>query len=176
MWESGISGWQADWRPGSEQVHRHADALVSLVDAKLTGAWSVWIGTDDWFADMPVVLQFDGSQQLEVCWQKFDDLSISWNTIEIEIAPKAWVDDLSWRPWAHLALKANEGQVVTSVAATESIFTASDVDYPHREPRSTTFTGGLWFGTTGPGLHIFNALDENGLDTTYEPETLKPLR
>ena len=174
MWERGIAGWQPEWRSGAEQVNRHADALVSLVGAKLTGAWSIWIDESDWYADMPVVLQFDGSRQLEICWQKFDDLSISWNTINIDLTPRGSFDHLSWRPWAHLALRKNRGQTVSSVAATESVFTRSDVDHPHRE-HSTTFTGGLWLATTGPGLHIFNALDENGLATTYEPDLLKPL-
>lgn len=175
MWESGISGWRADWRPGAEQVTLHASELVSLAGAKLTGAWSIWIGTDDWFADMPVVLEFDGSRRLEVCWQRFDDLSLSWNTIDIDVTPKAWVDDLFWRPMAHAALRMNEGQIVTSVATTDFTLTISDADSPRPGARSTTFTGGLWFETTGPGLHIFNALDANGLETTYEPGLLRRL-
>jgi hypothetical protein len=175
MWESGISGWQADWRAGSEQVRRHAVALRALVGARLTGAWTVWIGEGDWFADMPVVLQFDGSQQLEVCWQKFDDLSISWNTIDFDVPPTAWIDDLSWRPWAHQALRMNQDQAVTSVAATDAVLTTTDVDYPHREPVSKRFVAGLWIGTTGPGLHVFNALDENGLSTTCQSGALRPL-
>lgn len=174
MWEGGISGWRADWRPAPEQLSRHADALGALVGARLTGAWTIWIGESDWFADMPVVLQFDGVQQLEVCWQKLDDISISWNTIDVEVAPKAWIDNLSWRSWAHTELQMNRGRTVTSVAGTEAILTTSDVDYPHRVPRRSELIGGLWLATTGPGLHVFNALDENGL-STVEPETLKPL-
>lgn len=172
-WESKISGWQADWRPATEQLSRHADELTSLVGTRLTGAWSIWTGEgiDDWFADMPVVLEFDGRRRLEVCWQKFDDLSISWNTIDLELPPRAWVDESAWYQWRHVAFSANQGATVTEVAGTTFPWTTMDVDYPHRKPSTIRLTGGLWIGTTGPGLHIFNALDENGLaEGHHEPD------
>ena len=172
MWESKISGWQADWREATEQVARNAEALAGLIGARVTGAWTVWIAAaDEWFADMPVVLEFDSGEQLEVCWQKMDNLSISWSTIDLERTPQAWVDGLSWRPWAHASLNALRDQVITHVARTEVLLSTTDVDHPRRPPREVWMTGGLWFGTAGPGLHIFNALDENGLSNTAEPES-----
>ena len=30
--------------------------------------------------------------QLEVCWEKFDHVSITWDTIDVTVTPKAWVD------------------------------------------------------------------------------------
>lgn len=54
----------------------------------------MWIDDlDEWFADAdpPVVLQV-GVEQLEVCAQKFDDLSVTWNTIDLSIRPIACVD------------------------------------------------------------------------------------
>ena len=67
--------------PEDAVLAAQADRLSALVGRRLTGAWTVWIErVDEWFADMPVVLQFDDGTQLEVCWQKLDDLTLSWNT------------------------------------------------------------------------------------------------
>lgn len=175
MWESGISGWQPDWQEGTEQISRHADALASLIGTELTGAWTARIGSQDqWFADMPVVLQFSDGRQLELCWQKFDELSVSWNTIDLNgelVWPAPEIDTLSWRPWAHDALTAMRSARVTNVARTEFLFTTSDVDYPHRPQSKTWLTGGVWFGASELGLHVFNALDENGLSNSTEGQT-----
>jgi hypothetical protein len=173
VWESKISGWQADWRPGAQQIAQHAEALTGLIGARLTGAWSIWIdASEDWFADMPVVLQFDNGQQLEVCWQKFDDLSLSWNTIDLSQKPEAWVEGLLWRPWAHRAFELNRGETVTAVGSTQFVWETSDVDHPNKPRLSRLVTGGVWIGTTGPGLHIFNALDENGLAPDLQGDQL----
>lgn len=41
---------------------------------------------------MPIVLRLDHGPQLEVCWEKFDDLSITWDTIDVTVKPRAWVE------------------------------------------------------------------------------------
>ncbi|MEU8258042.1 hypothetical protein AB0C06_27680 [Micromonospora inaquosa] len=38
---------------------------------------------DEWFADCPVVLDFAG-ERLEVNHQKFDDVSITWNSADAD--------------------------------------------------------------------------------------------
>lgn len=108
-----------------EQLRRHSAALNSLVGACLTGAWTIWIDDSSWFADGPVALQFDASRQFEICWQEFDDLSISWNTIDTGVKPTMWVEDVSWTPWKHLARSSNQGESITSVAATGEVVTST---------------------------------------------------
>lgn len=160
-----VSGWQPDWLPASEQLQKHSKALRGLVGRTLADAWVVWnLEHEEWFADLPVVLTFDGGGQLEVCWQKFDDLSVTWDTIDTGVRPRAWVEwPLEWRRAAHPALDANVGTSVHTVAMTEHLFQTERVDQPGPSSRAW-LVGGLWFGTDGPGLHVFNALDENGLD------------
>lgn len=174
MWEPKVSGWQASWGQSDAVLADHVDRLSALVGARLVGAWTVWIEReDDWFADMPVVLQFDDGSQLEVCWQRLDDLSLSWNTIDLGKKPEAWISDLDWRNWAHLALSMNRDETVTAVGGTQFVWSTTDVDHPHVKESRGLLTGGLWIGTTGSGLHVFNALDENGLAPNYDGDRLK---
>ncbi|MET9578859.1 hypothetical protein ABZY30_25385 [Streptomyces massasporeus] len=51
---------------------------------------------DEWFSDCPVLFDFTG-EQVEINHQKFDDLSITWNTVDPR-QPVRWADfDLQWR-------------------------------------------------------------------------------
>jgi hypothetical protein len=66
-----------------------------------------------------------GDQLLEVCTQKLDELSVTWNTIDVQIPPRAWVDwALQWRLDAHPALRQAVGHAVREVHITEHLFTA----------------------------------------------------
>jgi len=68
----------------------HADALGRLVGRRLTGAAVVqFVEDDSWYAECPVVLDFDGVQ-VEICHQKFDDLSITFNTIDCGAPITGW--------------------------------------------------------------------------------------
>jgi len=165
-----ISGWQPDWRPAADQLHNHAERLQALRGRQITNGWIVWdLEHDVWFADLPVVLRFDDNRQLEVSWQKFDDLSLTWNTIDVATAPNAWVTwPLEWRRDAHPVLTPVVGDVVNSIFSTEHVFTTRQV-LPAQETattRSTWLVSGIWLETRTAGLHIFNALDENGLGST----------
>lgn len=170
-----VSGWVPNWMPGSEQLARQASALVGRVGHVVVEAWLVWNEeTDQWFADLPVVIVFDDGEQLELCWQKFDDLSVSRNTIDLSVAPLAWVEwPLSWRRAAHPALAAVEGCAVVGLAATQHLFAAVDADYPHRPETGGWLDGGLWFVSTSGGLHIYNALDENGLSNSVPTDSTR---
>jgi hypothetical protein len=161
-----VSGWLPDFLPADEQLAQQAERLRSLVGSRLTAAW---IGRnledDEWFADLPVVLQFDHLPQLELCWEKFDDLSITWDTVDLTVTPKAWVEwPLEWREQAHPAVASVVGTTVEQISATTSRFVTQNVDHPHKV-RAVWLTTGLWLATSRGGLHIFNALDENGLES-----------
>jgi hypothetical protein len=136
------------------------------------GVWNLEVG--QWFPDLPVVLDFDDGRRLEMCWQKFDDLSITWNSIDVDVTPVAWVTwPLTWRAGAHPALTVMVDELVTGVAVTEHLFTTDDV--LSGGGSSVWFTSGLWLGTEMTGLHVFNALDENGL-SNEAPQTSKDVR
>lgn len=182
MTDGDVSGWIPRWAPAREQLSSQRSNLRALHGRRIMDSWLVWdLHHDRWFADLPVVLAFDDGRRLEVCWQKFDDLSISWNTIDISAEPVAWVTwPLAWRSQGHPALQAVTGQTITSAASTEHRFTTRQIVPPgNNQVHSTWLAGGVWLQTDGGGLHIFNALDENGLasDTprTGEDHRLLPL-
>jgi hypothetical protein len=108
-----------------------------------------------------------------VSWQNFEDLSITWNTIDVSTAPTGWVTwPLSWRSQGHESLRAVTGNTISAVAVTEHRFTTRQVEpLPAMADKtnSTWLVGGIWLATTDAGLHIFNALDENGLSNDPVP-------
>jgi hypothetical protein len=162
-----ISGWAPRWAPARDQINLQRTNLLSLRDRQIIDSQVVWdLEHDKWFADLPVTLMLDDGRQLEVSWQKFDDLSITWNTIDVSTTPVAWVTwPLTWRSQGHESLRAINGGTITAVASTEHRFTTQQVSPPptSTEVNSTWLVGGLWLETDHAGLHIFNALDENGL-------------
>lgn len=137
-------------------------------------AWTAWIVEDDeWFADLPVVLQLKSGRQFEVCWEKFDDLSITWDTIDLAVTPQAWVEwPLGWRIQQDLPFGTALASPITEVAASRFLFRTENVEHPH-DVRATWLTAGLWVGTQLGGIHVFNALDENGVsaDRPAQDET-----
>lgn len=164
MTDVDASGWQPTWQPAETQLRRHADRLRSLRGRRVRDTWIVWnLEHAQWFAELPVVIQFEDGLQLEVGWQKFDDLSVTWDTIDVAVTPYAWVSwPLEWRSQAHPALATITGREVVQVEATQHLFTTRRVDPPN-DSHSAWLTSGIWLQTAQSGLHIFNALDENGL-------------
>ena len=164
MTDVDVSGWQPAWEAAQTQLQLQAVRLGSLREHSIVDAWIVWnLEHDKWFADLPVVLEFDDGRRLEVSWQTFDELSISWNTIDVAVTPLAWVTwPLEWRSQNHPALRNVVGQVVRRVEATQHLVTTRRVDAA-ADTSSAWMTSGVWLQTTGSGLHLFNALDENGL-------------
>lgn len=124
-----VSGWQPNWLTARDQLRAHAVVLKELRGQRITRTWMVWDNQHDrWLADLPVIVSFDDGHQLEVCWQKFDDLSIIWNTINVELTPIAWVTwPLTWRTSGHPALGLVAGDTLTDVAGTEHLFTTRQV-------------------------------------------------
>lgn len=162
--EPNVSGWRPDFLTAEDQFRQQSLSLRNLVGLRIAAAWTVWnLEHDEWFADLPVVIGFEEGPQLEVCWEKFDDLSITWDTIDVAVTPKAWVEwPLEWRQTAHPALAACVGSTIQDAQATTFRFTTQNTDHPH-DVSSVWLTAGLWLATSGGGVHIFNALDENGL-------------
>ncbi|MDG4817692.1 MULTISPECIES: hypothetical protein [unclassified Micromonospora] len=153
----GITGYQPAWLNGAAEVAgRHAHRLRGLVGRRLTSSWVVWDDDDDtWFADCPVVFDFD-DERLEVNHQKFDDLSITYGSIDVTRKPVWPTSDafrLRWRSDAPALLAARHGQRLEAVEVLEWA------------------GGGLADGAVALGLRfvsgwltIYNALDENGIE------------
>ncbi|MFD7307706.1 hypothetical protein [Promicromonospora sp. NPDC059942] len=164
MLDPNVSGWRPNFLPADEQFQRQAQRLGDLVSDQVAETWVVWnLDFDEWFADLPVVLRLASGRQLEVCWEKFDDCSITWNTIDLTETPRGWVEwPLRWRRAAHAALEAIEHETIREVRTTTFEFTTHSVTGPCGSA-STWLTTGVWLGTGTGGLHVFNALDENGV-------------
>ncbi|WP_030486870.1 hypothetical protein [Micromonospora chokoriensis] len=154
----GITGYQPRWLNGVNEVaNRHGHRLRGLVGRRLTGTWVVWHTEDDsWFADCPMVLDF-GGERLEINHQKFDDLSITWNSIDVTRAP-SWPTsndfELVWRDDVPAVLAARCGQ---RLAAVELLEWAAGGDLA-----DGSVALGLRFADDW--LTLYNALDENGIE------------
>lgn len=155
MFDFGIDGYRPRWlNDRSAILAAHGERLQALIGRSLTRVWLVWDSQDDeWFSDCPVVLDFAG-EQVEINHQKFDELSITWNTIDPR-RPVRWPVpgfELGWRHGPSPRLRALQGQTVHDVELPE--WTGDDM------AEGTTTVG---FRFSRDELVVVNALDENGL-------------
>jgi hypothetical protein len=152
----GIEDYQPDWRRGLALIRtRHGRRLAGLVGRRLAHAWLLWDrDAGEWFADAPVLLDFDG-EQLEIQHQKFDDLSITWVTADLK-APVLFPEvDLAWRSGAMPDLTRLEGQRLRGISLLE--WQGGDLA-DGMVAVHLRFDDGQ--------LTVYNALDENGLSFT----------
>ncbi|MFD9415667.1 hypothetical protein ACFWC9_13255 [Streptomyces goshikiensis] len=151
----GISGFKPSFLVGIEAIRQtHGSGLARLVGRRLTGFALVRFAEDgDWFAECPVVLDFDGVQ-VEVCHSKFDELSIDWNTIDTAATINGWEWSELTPRWSHRdkRLESFIGQELCEVALLE--WRPADRDL-------AAGTVGVEFVFAGDRLRILNGLDEN---------------
>ncbi|MGW1057864.1 hypothetical protein [Micromonospora rubida] len=155
MFDFGISGYRPAWLQGRAAVEAaHGDRLAALAGRPLTRAWLAWdLDDDSWFADCPVLLDFAG-EQVEVNHQKFDDLSVTWNSVSPVDGP-AWPGSrLAWRAEPLPDLAALRGQELRAVTLLQ-----------WRGAKRDLANGAVALGLAFPrgDLVVHNALDENGL-------------
>ncbi|WP_367048717.1 hypothetical protein [Streptomyces sp. Je 1-332] len=154
----GISGFEPSFLVGCKAVQQaHGARLATLAGRRLTGFAVVrFVEDGDWFAECPVVLDFDGIQ-VEVCHWKFDELSIGWDTIDTaaEIAGWEWFE-LTPRWSQHdERLQPFVGQELREVALLEW------------RPAGPGLAAGslvVEFAFAGGCLRIANGLDENRIE------------
>jgi hypothetical protein len=156
----GIQRYQPDWLTGREIVARaHGRRLHALIGRRLTNSWLVWDRTSDqWFGDWPVLLDFEG-EQIEICHQTFDELSITWNTINPSEAI-AYAEDpedlfLTWRDDACLRLAESHGQRLRTVEL---------LVWRGEEGDLANDTVAVSFGFARDRITIANALDANTIE------------
>src|SRR5688572_8919333 len=112
--------------PGYEPLHvvRVTDLpaagrsrLRGLVGRELAASWAVWdVKDDEWFADAPVVLDFE-QDRLELAGFK-THLCLAWDTIDVT-APFDWYGtdfELEWRRDALAAVNVLLARPLTGVA------------------------------------------------------------
>ena len=159
MTRFGIQDYQPHWLNGRDSiVAAHGRRLANLAGLTLQHVWLVWdLDDDEWFTDAPVLLDF-GAEQVEVDHQKFDDLSITWSSID----PSRPIEDsyfhLAWRAQPLPGLVNLPGRCLHDVELLEWI------GHGHDMADGSLAVG---FDLAPVWLTVFNALDENGLD--HEP-------
>ena len=155
VFDFGIEGYRPDWRSGVRDVQAaHGGRLRGLVGRRLTAFWVVWdLKDDEWFADCPVLLDFDG-EQVGVNHWKFDEVSVTWNAVDLS-RPVVWPEfELRWRDDALPEPAALVGQTLRHVELVEWLGPGGE-------------GGGVDLGfvfADGRRVTVGNALDENGLD------------
>ncbi len=154
----GISGFEPSFLVGVEAVQQaHRPRLAALAGRRLTGFAVVrFVEDGDWYADCPVVLDFDGVQA-EVCHTKLDELSIGWNTIDTTAAITGWEWFELTPHWTHQheRLEPFVGQELREV-------TLLEWRPPHHDLAAGTVT--VEFAFASGSLRIVNGLDENRID------------
>jgi hypothetical protein len=162
MFDFGISGYRPRWRVGLSAVRTdHGDRLRALCGRRLTRSWLMWdLADGSWFADCPVMLDFDGTQ-VEVNHQKFNELSITWNTVNPAV-PVRWPTgdqfQLAWRNDAVPELSALHGRQLQIVNILK--WTGSDLAHG---------TIAVSFVFAEGQVTISNGLDENHLAFNQPP-------
>ncbi|UQS22291.1 hypothetical protein L1857_05370 [Amycolatopsis thermalba] len=152
-----MEGFEPRWLSGLAAVRwEHGRRLAALVGRRLTAAWLAWeLDGDCWWNDAPVVFDF-GGEQLEISHRKFDELSITWNSIQVTRPPADPMFQIAWRDDMCHRLTALHGQVLSSVALLEW-------QGEQRDLGTGAVAVHLAF-TSGGSVTVANALDENELD------------
>lgn len=174
MFDFGLAGYRPCWLRGHNQLaSHHGPRLQALAGRALTRTWVVWeASADERFADCPVVLDFDG-ERLEVNHGHTDQVSLTWNTIDLA-RPPIWPGgdefELRWRDDVPAGLVEQRGEPVRAVSLLEWV--GGDVAH-----------GSIAVGIRLPAgwVTVFNARDENGisvgpLDPAYRPRAAGILR
>ena len=155
----GISGFEPSFLTGVDAVRQaHGSRLARLAGRRLTGFALVRFAEDgDWFADCPVVLDFD-SIRVEVCHWKFDELSIGWNGIDTSTTIAGWEWSEFTPQWSHSDERLDPfvGQELREVALLE--WRPDD----RRDMAAGSVT--VEFVFAHGCLRIANGLDENRID------------
>ncbi|MGW2402843.1 hypothetical protein ACWCYY_40530 [Kitasatospora sp. NPDC001664] len=154
----GISGFEPSFLIGLDAIRQaHGSRLAALAGRRLTGFALVRFAEDgDWFADCPVVLDFDG-HQVEVCHSQLDLLSIGWDTLDTAATITGWEWFELTPQWSHSdeRLEPFLGQELREVALLEWQPAGRDL---------AAGTVAVEFAFADGCLRIINGLDENSIE------------
>jgi hypothetical protein len=154
----GISGFEPSFLVGIDAVwEAHGLRLAALAGKRLMRFALVRFAEDgDWFADCPVVLDFDGVQ-VEVCHWKLDELSIGWDSIDTRATIVGWEWSEFTPEWSHVdeRLESFVGQELREVALLE---------WRPPGPDLASGTVAVEFVFDAGRLRVVNGLDENRIE------------
>ncbi len=145
--------------------------LKNLVGKKLLEVWIVWDTNDnEWFRECPVVLNIEGTQ-LELCNAKTDELSITFDIIDMSQNIN-WYDiedfKLEWRkePLSELSLVIDKKiiniELIEYNFQTEIIFSKDNPQLIGKQ-NSVWILNGIGFELEGGYFCVFNSGDENSI-------------
>jgi hypothetical protein len=156
----GIPGYEPQWLTGRHTIARaHGLRLRAQLGRRLTNSWLVLDRVvDEWVADCPVLLDFEG-EQVELTHQTFDELSITWNSIDPR-EPITYGEDpkdisLAWRDDACPRLAALHGQQLHTVELL--VWSGSETDLAFNMVAVS-------FGFAHDRITISNGLDDNAIE------------
>jgi hypothetical protein len=150
--------------------------LKNLIGKKILDIWLVWeTNEDEWFKDCPVVLNIEG-MQLELCTTKIDELSITFNMIDMSKELNWYhIDDfqLEWRkePLSDLLTVINKKiinvELIEYNFQTEITFSKDSLNSVGQRS-STWVLNGIGFELEDGYFSVFNGLDENEISMRRE--------
>ena len=163
-WDESISGWISDFRPVADQLRVHGERLIGLVGQRLVDGWTGWnTGRNVQQLEIPPVLVFEGGDQLELNWDIVrDDISITWNTIDLSFPPTTMGIVHEWRRAKPPPLAEVIGRRLTGFAMLETpFFRGEDIegidfdDWPLTHAAGWEITG-LWLAFGDKGLRVIS--------------------
>jgi hypothetical protein len=169
-----MSGWVSSFAALPDQLRHHGDGLAGLIGQLLIAGWTGWRpDTGRWFPIIPLVLVFEGGAQLELSWNHRDELSVTWNTIDLAVPPHVFGKPCEWRSSQPDPLIGVAGRTLTGFATVETpYFQGDDLDFskglPMHAVAGWTATG-LWIGFGDCGLLVYSAAEDNGLSAEQIP-------
>ena len=152
---SWIEGYSPQWvlkkQEALETVSRFGERWIGRTIEETYVGW--YSKDDSWYADLPVILVI-GGEQFDVCWQKFDSLSITNGQLS-KYCCKSYGEEFPYRKDALVELSCSVGKKIEAVELGMSSMTLDGELIP--------MINSLDFYLVGGFLSIFNALDENGV-------------
>jgi len=152
---SWIQGYNPDWvlnkNDAQNLIEVWADKLIGKVIDETYVGW--YMPDNTWYEDFPIILMIDG-QQIEICWQQFDSLSITNNQIILNNCI-SYDEKVPYKKNAVKELNAVLGKKILNVKLGMSSMTIEDKVLP--------IINSVDFELDNGFLRIFNALDENGV-------------
>ncbi|WP_218183967.1 hypothetical protein [Streptomyces sp. PKU-EA00015] len=154
----GISGFEPSFLVGIDAIREaHGTRLAALVGRRLTGLALVRFAEDgEWFADCPVVLDFDGIQA-ELCHWKLDELSIGWDTIDTAAMITGW-------EWSEFTPEWSRSDKRLEPFVDQELREVTLLDWRPSGPDLAAGTVAVEFVFDAGRLRIANGLDENCIE------------
>lgn len=172
----GVTNYQPNFLTKAKEIMSKVGInLEDLIGKKILEVWIVWDETnDEWFEDCPVILNIEGTH-LEICNWKIDELSLTFDTIDLS-------EQLNWYDMDHYILKWHDAtksnlmsiknQRINNIELIEYSYVIENINPKKDNPEQIKKEDQYWF-INGIGLilesgylSIENGLDKNVIRTS----------